>query len=441
MANTPPPTPLTTVPTTQTGEIAAASTVTTHEPLVETNYAPPAEISEAITQQAQEVTQKVADNHALIRDFLKTNEVIGPWLNLEVAGNTVYHWLLFVLIFLLLKWLLRLVRTLLIRQLPKLLHKMVVSDPLNWLAFMAQCLQKMHSLFFMLIALSLASHALQLPPNLAKLMMALPSLALFFQAGLWVSPLLTHVLDGMVAKQASEGDAANHSTLRMMLGPLRFVGLLVAWSILLLLAMANVGVNVTALVAGLGVGGIAVALAVQNVLGDIFAAFSIVIDKPFVLGDFIIVGDFLGSVEHIGLKTTRIRSLGGEQIIFSNTDLLSSRIRNYKRMEERRIVFKFGLLYQTPPDLITQVVEAVKEIITAQPLAKMDRVHFLAFGTSSLDFEAVYYVASPEYNDYMDTQQAINLAMMHRFNELGVEFAYPTQTLYVHPQPTTEAKD
>lgn len=421
-------------PTIQAANVVATPTVTTPEPIVETNYAPPAEIAENLTQQAQEVTQKVADNHALIRDFLKTNEVIGPWLNLELAGNTVYYWLLFVLLFIVLKWLLHLVRTLMLRQLPNLLHKLAHNDPHNWLAFIANCLRKMHGLFFTLIALSLASQALVLPPQLSKMMAVLPCLALLFQLGLWVSPLLSHVLDGMVARQTGTND---NSTLRMMLGPLRFVGLLVAWSLLLLVALANVGVNVTALVAGLGVGGIAVALAVQNVLGDIFAAFSIVIDKPFELGDFIVVGEFMGSVEHIGLKTTRLRSLGGEQIIFSNTDLLASRIRNYKRMEERRIVFQFGLLYQTSPELLKQVVDIVKEIIVAQPLAKMDRVHFSAFGASSLDFEAVYYVASPEYNDYMDTQQAINLAMLSRFKALGIAFAYPTQTLYVHQQPST----
>jgi len=190
-------------------------------------------------------------------------------------------------------------------------------------------------------------------------------------------------------------------------------------------------VDVTALVAGLGVGGIAVALAVQNILGDLFASFSIVLDRPFVMGDFIIVGDYMGTVEHVGLKTTRIRSLSGEQLVFSNTDLLGSRIRNYKRMAERRVVFSLGVLYQTSPEQLEKIPQMIREIVEAQTPVRFDRAHFKEYGASSLNFEVVYYILDPDYNRYMDIQQAVNLEIYRRFDEEGIEFAYPTQTLYL----------
>jgi len=191
------------------------------------------------------------------------------------------------------------------------------------------------------------------------------------------------------------------------------------------------GVDITALIAGLGIGGIAVALALQNVLGDLFASLSIVLDKPFVIGDFIIVDDLLGTVEHIGLKTTRVRSLFGEQLVFSNSDLLNSRIRNYKRMHERRIVFSLGVTYQTPYEKLAAIPDIIREIIELQEQVRFDRAHFKEYGDFALEFEIVYYMLVPDYNAYMDTQQAINLALYERFEKEGISFAYPTQTLYV----------
>lgn len=155
------------------------------------------------------------------------------------------------------------------------------------------------------------------------------------------------------------------------------------------------------------------------------------------VGDFIIVDDMMGTVEHVGLKTTRLRSLSGEQLIFSNTDLLQSRIRNYKRMYERRIVFKFGVLYDTPRDALGRLPGIVREIIESQDGVRFDRAHFFSFGDSSLDFEVVYYVLNADYNHYMDIQQAINLAMIDRFAELDVEFAFPTRTLHIESMPRT----
>jgi small-conductance mechanosensitive channel len=214
------------------------------------------------------------------------------------------------------------------------------------------------------------------------------------------------------------------------LSSVAFLLRILLWVILFLVALDNFGVNVTTLIAGLGVGGIAMALAVQNILGDLFASFSIVLDKPFVIGDFIIVGDYLGTVEYVGLKTTRIRSLSGEQLIFSNTDLLSSRIRNFKRMYERRVVFSIGVLYQTPVEQVEKIPSMIRDIIEHQNQVRFDRAHFKEYGEYSLNFEVVYWIQNPDYNVYMDIQQAINIALYKRFDKAGIEFAYPTQTLY-----------
>ncbi|MBI3306867.1 MAG: mechanosensitive ion channel family protein [Candidatus Omnitrophica bacterium] len=202
------------------------------------------------------------------------------------------------------------------------------------------------------------------------------------------------------------------------------------WGMALVFTLDNLGFNVAAVVAGLGIGGIAVALAAQTILGDLFNYFVIFFDRPFEEGDFIISGDFMGAIEHIGLKSTRLRSLNGEQIIISNTDLTASRVRNYKHMAERRVVFKLRVPFQTPNDQLKKIPPAVREIIEKIPNTRFDRAHFASFGESSLDFEVVYIVKSPDYNKYMDIQQTINLAVKEFFEKDGIELAYPTETLY-----------
>jgi small-conductance mechanosensitive channel len=212
---------------------------------------------------------------------------------------------------------------------------------------------------------------------------------------------------------------------------LKFFGRIIIWSLVVLLILDNVGVNITTLIAGLGVGGIAVALALQTVLGDLFASLSIVLDKPFEVGDFLIVEDLLGTVEYVGLKTTRLRSLSGEQLVFSNSDLLSSRIRNYGRMYQRRVVFNLGVTYQTPRDKLIKIPEIVRAAIEQQSKTRFDRSHFKEYGDFALVFESVYFVQGPDYNEYMDIQQAVNLQVHEQFEKQGIEFAYPTQTLFV----------
>lgn len=209
------------------------------------------------------------------------------------------------------------------------------------------------------------------------------------------------------------------------------LGMVVVWAVMMLSILANLGVDITALVASLGVGGIAVALAVQTVLSDIFASLSIGFDKPFEIGDFVVFGDVAGSIEHIGLKTTRIRSLSGEQIVCSNADLLKQTLHNYKRMDTRRIVFSFGVSYDTPADKVRGVSQLVKTIIEGVNDTRFDRAHFLSFDESRLLFEVVYIVQSPDYNRYMDIQQEINLQLLHGLRELDVRFAFPVRNVRV----------
>ncbi|MGB4973259.1 MAG: mechanosensitive ion channel family protein [Cyclobacteriaceae bacterium] len=203
------------------------------------------------------------------------------------------------------------------------------------------------------------------------------------------------------------------------------------WSMGGVFLFDNLGYDVTAIITGLGIGGLAVALAAQTILGDLFNYFVIFFDRPFEIGDFIVVDDKRGNVEYVGIKTTRIKSISGEQIIISNSDLTNSRVHNFKRMEKRRILFTLGVTYQTTPEQLKVIPEVISKIVTDQPDAQMDRCHFSSYGDFSLNFETVYFVTEPDYVKYMDIQQSINLQIFEAFAERRIEFAYPTQTLFL----------
>ena len=203
------------------------------------------------------------------------------------------------------------------------------------------------------------------------------------------------------------------------------------WTVALLLFLDNIGVKITTIVASLGIGGIAIAFAAQAILEDLFSFVTIFFDRPFEIDDFIVVGEQMGTVEHIGIKTTRVRSLSGEQLIFSNKDLTNSRIRNYKRMESRRILFTIGVTYNTPAERLREIPGIIKDIILSVENTTFDRAHFKEFADFSLNFEVVYYVLSQDYNVYMDIHHQINVQLKETFDSLGIEFAFPTQTLYI----------
>jgi small-conductance mechanosensitive channel len=206
------------------------------------------------------------------------------------------------------------------------------------------------------------------------------------------------------------------------------------WVIGIVFLMDNLGFDISAVIAGLGIGGIAIALAAQAILGDLFSYFVIFFDRPFEVGDFITVQDKVGTVEYTGIKTTRVRALTGEQLVFSNTDLTNSRIHNFKKMNERRVLFRLGVIYQTTAAQLEDIPKLVREIIENHNDVRFDRGHFATYGDFSLNFEFVYFVIGSDYVKYMDTQQSINLKIYAEFEKRGIEFAYPTQTLFVNKE-------
>lgn len=245
-------------------------------------------------------------------------------------------------------------------------------------------------------------------------------LALLFQLALWTDSGIRLWLQSLLRDPLH----IRNPVTTVILGVLLRIML---WVVTFLAILSNMGINITALVASLGVGGIAIALAIQTVLSDVFASLAIGFDKPFEHGDFIVFGNIAGTIEHIGLKTTRLRSLSGEQVICSNTILLQQTIHNYKRMQQRRIVFKFGISYETPSEKVRQVSGLVGDIISSVDATRFDRAHFLAFEDSKLTFEVVYFVLDSDYNKYMDIQQEINLNLMAALEEREISFAFPVR--------------
>lgn len=344
------------------------------------------------------------------------------FLAYPLLQNTVQEWLLAMVVAVLVYLLVRIV----IRVGVARLASTAKTTATIWDDAAVEALSRTHGLFVLIIALFAGSLLLVFPDRVRGIVYNVASVAVILQVGLWANAVLRFWL-----KQEGDRRRKVDPATVTSVSAVGFIGRLVLWVLVAILLLDNLGVDVTALVAGLGVGGIAVALAVQNILGDLFASLSIVLDKPFTVGDFLIIDEHLGSVENVGLKTTRLRSLSGEQLVFSNADLLKSRIRNYGRMFERRVVFKIGVTYQTPRDKLAAIPGMIRAAVEAQDRVRFDRSHFQAYGDYALTFETVYYVLGPDYNLYMDIQQAINLAIHEAFEGEEIEFAYPTQTLFL----------
>ncbi|NOY06446.1 MAG: mechanosensitive ion channel family protein [Chlorobi bacterium] len=337
-------------------------------------------------------------------------------------GNSLQTWLTAVGITAGMMLVFYLARTVAVRKLQVLARrtKTEIDDILT------AALAKSKSSLLTILAIYIGVQVLYLPSVVGSVLDSISVIVLLLQVAIWSNEIITGFLTRYRERKMGE-DASARATVSLI----SFLSKLVMWTIIILLTLENLGVDITTLIAGVGVGGVAIALAAQNILGDLFASLSIMLDRPFVIGDFIVVDEYAGTIEHTGLKTTRIRSLTGEQLVFANTDLLGSRIRNYKRMSERRITFAFGVVYQTPYEKVKAIPGMVKTIIGSEEIARFDRAHFKGFGDSSLDFEVVYYMLDPDYNRYMDTQESINLKILERFEEEGIEFAYPTRTVFI----------
>lgn len=315
-------------------------------------------------------------------------------------------------------------------RLARRLTRYAASTPGRVDDLLAEIVRRTLAIFPIAISIFLVIAILPLSPQVERFARGLAIILSLLQIGVWGSIAVRAIIERQFAAESTDpSDTARAGVARMA----AFGARVLLWSVLTLVALANLGVDVTALVAGLGVGGVAVALATQNILGDLFASFSILLDKPFVPGDFIVVGDFMGSIEQIGVKTTRVRGLGGEQIVFSNNDLLQSRLRNYKRMRERRVLFELRVVYETNVENLRAIPGMIREVVLARERTRFDRAHFAKYGDFSLHFEVVYYVLDADYNVYMDIQHAINLEIFQRFAAAGIEFAYPTQTVLIQP--------
>jgi len=335
-------------------------------------------------------------------------------------GSEVWRWLLAVAVVVLVAAFFWVGVRFLLRRLSKIAEQTATQfDDL-----VLRLLERTKLLFLIVVAVYAGSLVVKLPDVADQVLRVLSVLALLFQAGYWGNALISYWIDRSIRDRLSS-DARKATSL----SAIGFVAKVVVWSVVVLIGLDNIGVDITALIAGLGVTGIAISLAVQSILGDLFASLSIVIDKPFEIDDFVVVGELSGTVEKIGLKSTRVRSLSGEQIIFGNSDLLSSRIKNYKRMNERRIVFSLGVAYETSKEKLEAIPEMVAEIVERRDDTRFDRCHFKSYGDFALLFETVYFMLIPDYAAYMDAQQVINLEIHERFDAAGIEFAYPTQTI------------
>lgn len=287
------------------------------------------------------------------------------------------------------------------------------------------------SFSLLVFSLYFGSLALTLSARVELINRTIAIVTLFIQIAFWGNGLITYWVNRQVQERVEKDDPAAATSMNV----LGYLARVVMWSVLIILILDNLpGIEVNSLIASLGIGGVAVALAVQNILGDLFASLSIVLDKPFSIGDFLVIGDYRGTVEKIGLNTTRIRSLYGEELIFANSDMVKSRIKNYKSMDRRLVTFTLGIKGDLPYHKLEIIPGLLQELIEIQDPVTFDRAHFKSYGDFALIYEVVYHVEDSDYKLYMDIQQAINLAIYKRFEEEGIEFAYPTQTILLEKQ-------
>jgi small-conductance mechanosensitive channel len=343
--------------------------------------------------------------------------ILKPYLEYELLQNSVQQILIAIFIFFAILIGLRIFRRIFIVKLSKLAEK-TKTDLDDKLVLMIQNISRF---FYWVIAFYISVQGLQTSSFINLFIQGIFIILLVYE----VIKIVQDVLEFIIQK-------ATHQKKSTAMAGVRLVIKIVLWSIGLLLILSNLGVNISALVASMGIGGIALALAAQNILGDLFSSFSIYFDKPFEIDDFITVGTDSGTVKKIGLKTTRLQTLQGEELVISNQELTTARVQNFKKLKRRRNVFAFGVTYDTKPEILKKIPQIVTDVINTEKMAEADRVTFTDFGDFSLNFSAIYYLDSPDYAEYAHTQHRINIALLEKFNAEGIEMAFPTQTIYMH---------
>ncbi len=343
------------------------------------------------------------------------------FLNNEYLGNTAQDWLIAVGLALIVFVLVRAAIGIVLKRLSAIASKTETDiDDL-----VAELLDKTKFLFVALLAVYSGALYLTLPPEVSDFLSTVLVLGFLLQGAFWANGFVTYMLESW-AKKKFEADP----TISTALGSVGFLIRFAVGATFAMMDLSNLNIEIAPLIASLGIGGVALALAIKGVLGDLFASLSIIFDKPFAVGDSIQVGDLSGKVEHVGLKSTRLKSVTGEQLVFSNGDLLGSRIRNYQRRQERRCAFTLGVTYDTPSEKLERIPALIREIIESRENTRFDRCFFMVFGDSALNFESVYYILVPDFKTYGETHHAVNLEIFRRFAEEGIEFAYPTQKVY-----------
>lgn len=354
----------------------------------------------------------------LINDYLLNN----PWMSKEMLGNPMSSFVVASVALVLVTIAMWIVKTVIISRL-NAWAKQTTTDVDD---FVIGLLNQVGLGTYLLVSVYIASQSLILPGSITRILHLLFVVVLTFKVIQVLQQALQFFLGKWMGRTETEDPTATVAAKN-----LGIIVKVVLWIGGVMFLLDNLGIDVTAAIAGLGITGIAVALAAQTLLKDTFAAFCIFIDKPFKVGDAISVDDLVGTIEYVGFKTTRVRSLGGEQLIFPNSQLTDNRVRNFKRMEQRRIVFKIGVIYQTPADKVREIPVILKQIIDSTPDTKFDRAHFLSYGDFALIYEVVYFVLKPDYLVYANAQQEINFRLMDEFAKRGIEFAYPTQQIFV----------
>ncbi|MCD6270274.1 mechanosensitive ion channel [bacterium] len=348
------------------------------------------------------------------------------FLSYNLFGNSIKAYLISLIVFIISLFVLIFFKKEIIKKLQKIARKTKTDIDDLIISFIANIKWPLY--FF--IALWIASKCISIKGKVESYFSYFILAVVIFYLALALNKLVDFSVSRTLEKRKLEGQKVNVSAIDLLGKVVKGT----VWAIAILIVLENFGVNISALIAGLGIGGIAVAFALQNVLADVFACFSIYFDKPFEIGDFIIVDSDAGTVEKIGIKSTRIRTLQGEELIISNKELTEKRVHNYKKMQKRRIVFSLGITYDTPTEKLIRVPEIIKNIIDSFGISKTDRVHFKNFGDFSLNFEVVYYLDSSDYKVYMDTQEKINLGIKQAFEKEKISMAFPTQTIIINKE-------
>ncbi|WP_164115988.1 mechanosensitive ion channel family protein [Sphingorhabdus sp. Alg239-R122] len=300
-----------------------------------------------------------------------------------------------------------------------------LDDPLRFRAIIGRTVGKTGYVFILILAIRLVTGFANTPSGIERIISFLFIIIAAYQVAVWARELIL----GFVERRASEGEDHSSETLVNAMAIIRLIVTISLFAIASIVVLDNLGVDVTGLIAGLGIGGIAIGLAAQGIFSDLFAALAIIFDKPFKRGEMIQYDDTIATVEKTGLKSTWLRSVTGEKIVISNTNLLDKEIINYTRLEHRRTRFKIGVIYQTSPEKARNIPQILKEIVEANN-AKFIRAGFISFGDSSIDFELDFDIVSDDFEVVFEGRHIIGLEILQKFNELGYEFAYPTQTTF-----------